>query len=349
MVPPPAEPGRRIIVPAPRLDAPAPPASRAALPDGFGRRALIFVDTEEEFDWAGPRGRDGGTRAIPALAPLQARFAGHGFAPTYLLTDPVVADPAAVAMFAGWVEAGTAAVGAQLHAWVTPPHDEALTDANSFAGNLPEPLERAKLAGLTGRIAARFGRAPTVYRAGRYGVGPRTAALLVEQGYRLDTSVRAGFDYRPDGGPDFSRAGPHPFWAGPGGALLALPLSAGFIGPLRRHGGMLYRVAGEVRRVRGLLHRGGLLARVALTPEDQALGDAIALIRGLLDDGVTILSFSFHSPSLVPGNTPYVRDADDLARFHGWWDGMLAWLAREGIAPASAEELIAAARDARAA
>lgn len=335
------------VTAAPRLDAPAPSVSRAALPASLGRRALIFVDTEEEFDWAAPRRREASTRAIPALAPLHARFADHGFVPTYLVTDPVVADPAAVDMIGGWREAGTAAVGAQLHAWVTPPFDEALDDANSFAGNLPEPLERAKLAGLTGRIADRFGARPTVYRAGRYGAGPHTAALLVEHGYRLDASVRAGFDYRPDGGPDFSRASVDPFWAGPSAALLALPLTAGFLGPLRRHGAALYSAAGAVRRARGLLQRTGMLARVALTPEDYRLDDAIALIRALSDDGVTLFSFSFHSPTLVPGHTPYVRDAADLARFHGWWEGMLGWLDREGIAPASAGDLIAAAWSAR--
>ena len=28
------------------------------MPEGFGRRFSIFVDTEEEFDWAKPHSRD---------------------------------------------------------------------------------------------------------------------------------------------------------------------------------------------------------------------------------------------------------------------------------------------------
>ena len=59
------------------------------------------------------------------------------------------------------------------------------------------------------------------------------------------------------------------------------------------------------------------------------------------------ISFSFHSPSLEPGHTPYVRDAADLARFWTWWDGVLNLLAREGVQPASAEQLVAAAWEAR--
>lgn len=332
---------------APRLDRPAPDASLAAIPSSFGRRALIFVDTEEEFDWRAPRRREATTATIPALATIHARFAERGFVPSYLITRPVADDPRAVALLGGWLAAGTAEIGTQLHAWVTPPFDEELNDRNSFAGNLPEALERAKLAGLTARIAQAFGRRPTVYRAGRYGVGPRTARLLVEEGYRLDVSVRPGFDYRRDGGPNFARSGVRPFWAGPDAALLALPLGAGFTGALRGIGAPLFALAGEVRRTRGLLARAGLLARVALTPEDYPLAAALALMRALLDDGVTLFSFSFHSPSVVSGHTPYVRDAADLARFHAWWDGLFDWLAREGIAPATATELIDAAWAAR--
>src|SRR3546814_14232910 len=45
-------------------------------------------------------------------------------------------------------------------------------------------------------IRDRFGVAPTVYRAGRYGLGPDSASMLAELGFRCDTSVRSGFDYR---------------------------------------------------------------------------------------------------------------------------------------------------------
>jgi hypothetical protein len=35
----------------------------------------------------------------------------------------------------------------------------------------------------------------------------------------------------------------------------------------------------------------------------------------LLHDGVRVFVFSFHSPSVMPGGTPYVRDQTDLNRF----------------------------------
>jgi hypothetical protein len=93
----------------------------------------------------------------------------------------------------------------------------------------------------------------------------------------------------------------------------------------------------------GALARSGLLARVALTPEGMPLQDVLEALDRLLDDGLQLFSISFHSPSLVPGHTPYVRDAADLARFYAWWDGLFEAAAKRGLAPASIGEVEAAA------
>ena len=45
----------------------------------------------------------------------------------------------------------------------------------------------------------------------------------------------------------------------------------------------------------------------------------------------------------MPGNTPYVRDAADLAAFWGWWDRMFATLNRLGVTPTTMEQVLAAA------
>ena len=41
------------------------------------------------------------------------------------------------------------------------------------------------------------------------------------------------------------------------------------------------------------------------------------LSRNLVSDGIRYLVFSFHSPSVYPGGTPYVRSEVDLDRFLG--------------------------------
>jgi hypothetical protein len=326
-----------------RIDRPPHGADIVAPPESLGRRFLVFVDTEEEFDWMQPRRRDAiATTAIAALPEAHRRLAGYGICPTYLVDYPVASDPAAVAAMRPLLEAGECAIGTQLHPWVNPPFDEELTVSNSFVGNLPEATERAKLHVLTDRIEAMFGVRPQIYRAGRYGIGPNSARLLEEAGYRLDVSVRALFDYSAEGGPDFTRHDAAPSWAGPGRLLLELPLTAVYAGRARRSGSWLYPAAGRVRRVRGLLSRSGTLSRIALTPEGTPLPEALRAIRTLLDEGQRLLSISFHSPSVVPGHTPYVRDATDLREFYAWWDGVLNMLAREGVEPIGANVLIAA-------
>lgn len=327
---------------SPGWRVPAPPADALiALSPDFGTRFTVMVDTEEDFDWAAPFARTGhstaSARAIPAAA---ARFAGAGVPLAWLVDQPIVDDPAAVEGLRSVVADGRSTIGAQLHPWLTPPFDEAVSAANSYAGNLPPALEAAKIAHLTQAITAAFGTAPIVYRAGRYGIGPHTIGVLQRLGYAVDTSMRAGYDYRGQAGPDFSAIGNAPFRIGEGAGIIELPFGTVWTGRLRRHGAGLHAAAGGMPMARGVLARTGLVARVSLTPEGMPIADALEAIAVAAGEGERLLNFSFHSPSLVPGNTPYVRDAADLAVFWAWWDAVFADLARRGIAPASVAQVV---------
>lgn len=323
-----------------------PPEQRAlvAWPADFGSRFTVFVDTEEEFEWRAPFSRDAhSTRAIAALPTAHRRFADREVPLTYLVDYPVATALEAVEVLRGLIADGRSAIGAQLHPWVNPPFDEELNGYNSFCGNLPKSLEAAKLATLTEMIAGSFGQRPLAFRAGRYGIGPETLGLLRAQGYRVDTSIRAFYDYGAEGGPDFRGVGDAAFRTGPDGAILELPFSTVFTGRMRGRGEPLYRALGRIPRARGVAARLGLLSRVSLTPEDMPLGDAIEAIQVAAGEGQRLLNLAFHSPSLEPGHTPYVRDAADLAAFWRWWDAVLDLLDRSGIRPAALGAVIAAA------
>ncbi len=317
-------------------------AQTVAWPASFGTRYTVFVDVEEEFDWRRPLDRaNRATTAMAGFAEAHRRFVDHGIALACLIDHPIATDPAAVAILARVIEDGRSEIGTQLHPWVNPPFDEPVTPRTSYAGNLPPDLEAAKIDALTELVASAFGRRPRVYRAGRYGIGPRTAALLAERGYRIDSSVRPGYDYSADGGPDFTALGSSAYRTG---GLVELPLTTVFTGRLRRYGAPLYRAVGRIPRGRGVFSRTGLLSRIALTPEDMPIEAAIDAVDVALGEGVRLLSFSFHSPSLVPGHTPYVRDRADLARFHRWWDRMATHLARRGVANAAIADIVEALR-----
>jgi hypothetical protein len=310
--------------------------------EGVGPRFVVTIDTEEEFDWDAPLRREShGVASVPALRTFQEFCESFGVAPIYVVDHPVATAPATVAALGEAVTAGRAEVGVHLHPWVSPPHDEDINETNSFAGNLPEKLEHAKFSGLHAAITANFATRPLIYRAGRYGVGPNSAAMLGEHGVVIDTSVRALFDYSQGGGPDFSRHPVRPYWLDRAGGLMEVPLTAVFWGPLRQLGRAFYPSLQRIPRLSGALARLGLLERIPLTPEGVTADEALRGIDVALDDGLPLLVFSFHSPSLAPGHTPYVRSEADLARFYDWWRAVFAHLAKRQVAPSSVRDILA--------
>ncbi|MDX3909753.1 MAG: polysaccharide deacetylase family protein [Sphingobium sp.] len=314
---------------------------RIALDPAFGTRFTLFVDTEEEFDWSAPFSRTGHkVTSVAAMTRGQKWFSQAGVKPVYVADYPVIDDLAASSALAQWMDEGTADVGAHLHPWVNPPHVEQVSVPNSYVGFLPEAVEKAKLEALCARFEAAFGKRPAAYRAGRYGVGPNSARLLEQAGFRLDSSVRSLFDYSAQQGPAFYGLPVDPYWAGPERKLVELPLSTVFVGRLRGIGPQLFRAAEGIELLTGGLSRAGLLSRVPLTPEGVSAGDAICAIDALIEDGVRVLNFSFHSPTLEPGHTPYVRDAADLEGFYRWWGQILEHLAKRSVLPASLDEFL---------
>ena len=308
---------------------------------GFGQRYIVTVDTEEEFDWTKPIARDGHTlHSVARLARFQEFCEAKGVCPIYLVDYPIITSPTAVEILRNAVAAGKAEVGVQLHPWVSPPFDEEVSQFNSFAGTLPTELERAKFRNLRDAIENAIGKAPLMYRAGRYGVGPNTADILSEGGIAVDTSVRATFDYSTGGGPNFRDFPITPYWIDRTKGLMELPLTTVYWGLLRQFGTALYARMWRVPRLRGALARIGMLERIPLTPEGVTIEEALRGIDIAIDMQLPVLVFSFHSPSLAPGFTPYVRNEDDLDALYDWFRQAFAYLERRGVRPTKVSELI---------
>ena len=289
---------------------------------------LIVVDTEEEFDWSKPFSREStATRSIPAQGRAHEIYERFGIVPTYVVDHPVATDPAAAAFLHTLKETGRAEIGAHLHPWVTPPHDEAVNARNSYHCNLPPELERAKIVAVTEAIEAAFGERPSVFKAGRYGFGANTARVLAELGYRIDCSKLPYTDLRSDGGPDFRGTPPEPHWLAEG--LLEIPLTIGFFGAAAAAGPRVQKLFDSPAAARlhlpGLLARSGLVARSRLTPEGVSAEEQCRLIEALVRRGQRVFTLTYHSPSLEPGHTPYVRDEADLADFLAAIEQVLAF------------------------
>lgn len=332
-------------MPGPNLLEPPAKEAFASFGEGFGQRFIVTVDTEEEFDWSAPLDRDRhSVVTVPALRQFQEFCEGFGVVPTYLVDWPVACSPAAPEAIGAAVLRGTAEVGVQLHPWVSPPFVEDVSEFNSFSGNLPFELEREKFRALRDRIESAFGVAPQIYRAGRYGLGPRTSEILRECGIAIDTSVRARWDYSGTGGPNYREHPLRPYWVDAQRSLLELPLTTVYWGPLRQVGNIVYPHLWRAPQVRGILARTRLLERIPLTPEGITAEEALRGVDIAIDEGLPVLVFSFHSPSLAPGHTPYVRNAADLEALYDWWRTLFAHLERRGVKPTSVAQIMASVK-----
>jgi hypothetical protein len=289
---------------------------------------IVSIDTEEEFDWGKPLARaNTSVTHIADQAQAQKLYARYRLRPTYFVDYPVAEQ--AWGPLREWSAAGECEIGTHLHPLVSPPHDEQVCNRNSYPGNLPRDLERAKLERLTDLIGERFGSRPTVYRAGRYGAGPNTASILEELGYEIDSSVLARSDLSGEEGPDFSSIGLDPYWFGEKRRLLELPVTVGWDGWLAGAGLFWQRAVGtgwgRALRLQGVLARAGAFNRVKLTPEGIPFEELRAVTQAMLKAGIRIFNLTYHSPSLTPGHTPYVRSAAELDAFLGCIDRYLAF------------------------
>lgn len=279
---------------------------------------IVVVDTEEEFDWhAEPDRNATSVNAIQYVERMQAICDDYGIVPCYVIDYAVASQPDGYQTLLDFYRAGRCDIGAHLHPWVNPPDEETINRRNTYPGNLPAALERQKLRYLCDVIVQNFGLKPTIYKAGRYGIGPNTVDTLVELGFEIDLSCCPPFDYQHDGGPDFTQISANPQWFGPSAQLLEIPVTGSYVGHFGKMSHAVYQLAEKLSSLHmtGILARLNLLDRLRLSPEGYTSDEHKKLVQFLHAQGTRTFTWSFHSPSVVPGMTPYVKSEKDLSRF----------------------------------
>ncbi len=296
------------------------PSETPLAPKDIRPQLVVVIDTEEEFDWSARFARENrSVKCIPEQLRAQDVFERHGIVPTYVIDHPVASTDVSAEIFRNLQRESRCIVGTHLHPWVNPPYDEKVNEHNSYPGNLPAGLEEKKLVNLTDLITENIGKRPVIYKAGRYGYGPATTAILEKLGYEIDASVVPHTDFSKELGPNFRGLPDQPYWFGSKAELLEVPLTSGFSGVLGRWGHHIHpviaRPAGIKLHLPGILSRLGLCERINLTPEGISLTEHKRLTRALLARGNRIFSYTYHSSSLLPGGSPYVKSAEDRDAF----------------------------------
>lgn len=302
----------------------------------------VSVDTEED-NWGSFDASGATTENIPHMVELQERMSRWGARTTYLVNRPPLMSRESVEALGVLSERADVEIGAHCHPWNTPP-DTGVGPERSMMCDLPVEANRAMIAEIRTRIESELGVRPTTFRAGRWGYGPTVSEALGSEGFIVDSSVSPFKDWAADGGPDYTQAPhrpyrfdpTHPFTEDPAGTMVQIPTTIGFLnGDHRTRARMRYRIRHSKFRpphVLGLMDRLGVLTRRWLSPETSTDDDMIRLVEACLRSGEPVLGLTFHSCSLLPGATPFVRDERDRARFLESIDTVLKFCTESGLA-----------------
>ena len=311
---------------------------------------LVTIDTEED-QWSDYSTAGQTLENIKAIPRLQALFEKYDIRPTYLISKPVANDPYAIEMLGDIEEKGKAEIGAHCHPWNTPPFTEAINPYNSMLCNLPSNLQHEKLFTLTSTIQNNFNIQPVSFRAGRWGYNSSVAKNLTRLGYRVDTSLTPFMDWRTYHGPDLSNSPLGPFFFNPpnimtsvpDGSVFEIPVSIGYSRTNFKMGHNVFAFFEKKRITKkyfiGSLVRLGILRKIWLSPEISTSKEMILLINILKRKGAKHLNLMFHSNSLQPGNTPFVKNGDDINRFFMRLEKVLHYISNIGCLPVTLSEL----------
>jgi len=279
---------------------------------------LVTIDTEGDDLWSRPR--EITTRNALYLPRFQALCERYRLKPVYLANYEMAMSDAFVEFARDVTARGSAEIGMHLHAWNSPPLEPLTSDDFRFQPYLveyPDRVMREKIHVVTHLLEQRVGCKMLSHRAGRLAFDGRYAAMLLDEGYRVDCSVTPGVDWRrtpgdPEGrgGTDYTRFPDRPYYLDP--ADIAAPARSGLLEvPVTVRAGWLYRLAPcgyRVPLLRGVLNR--LAPGLSwLAPAENGLEAMLRAARGARAAGAAHLEFTLHSSELMPGGSPSFRSA----------------------------------------
>ena len=291
-------------------------------------KLIITIDTEED-SWDKYSATKNPVENIERIIHLQKAFDEFRVKPTYLVSYPVATNTKSVTILKKILDEGKCEIGMHCHPWNTPPFDEknVINAKDTMLCNLNDDLVFQKMATLHEAICKRFGVVPISFRAGRWSFSPGVARSLCRLSYRIDTSVTPYTNWENCHGINFSSFSPHIFKFNEGGlsdrdlrgALLEVPATVGFLQKNFKRSMQLTKIASfpSARKIRlkAILSRLRLLNQAWLSPEIEDVDTMIRLSKRMENNNFPCLNMVFHSTSLLPGASPFVKSKNEATNF----------------------------------
>jgi hypothetical protein len=286
---------------------------------------IITIDAEGDDLWA--RSREITTRNAEYLPRFQSLCERYRFKPVYLTNYEMTMSDAFVEFGRDVLARGAGEIGMHLHAWNSPPLHPLTDDDFRYQPYLieyPERVMKEKIKTLTRLLEDRFDQQMISHRAGRWALDGRYAAMLLDEGYRVDCSVTPGVDWRgslgdPDGngGSNYKDFPDRPYFLDP--SDISVPASGGLLEvPVTIRPSGLYRrapLAYRIRLVRRFANKVSPGLRW-LCPAQSDLDSMLQVAREARAQGTDHVEFMLHSSELMPGGSPTFRDASAIERLY---------------------------------
>jgi len=273
---------------------------------------ILTVDTEEEWDWAGPFPNENfSVKNIYELPAFQNFCQELGIKPTYFVDYAVANDPNAVSIIKSFNNTNIE-IGAHLHPWANPPFFNETSEESSHVINLPLQHFEQKLDMLIEKLSIEFNCTPKSFRTGRWGINGEILNILYRKGINTDSSVYPL--YKSD---FFSceQATSSPFWPdfndtnkqGVQREVFEIPVTVSF----NRSNNILCQNIHKLfarklfswLRLNGILWHTKLLRKLYLSPELCSGKHMEMLIDTQLNKGQDVFHMYLHSSSLLENVT----------------------------------------------
>jgi hypothetical protein len=283
---------------------------------------IITIDTEGDDLWSKPR--EITTRNAEYLPRFQSLCERFRFKPVYLTNYERAMSNVFVEFARDVLARGAGEIGMHLHAWNSPPLVPLTSDDFHYQPYLieyPDPVMKEKIRIVTRLLEDRFDQAIVSHRAGRLGFDGRYAAMLLDEGYRVDCSVSPGLDWsgtpgdpNGKGGSDYTAFPDRPYFFNP--SDISAPTFAGMLEvPMTIRTSGLFRSAPWVYRIPLLRQTANRLVSPALNhlcPTESNLRGMLRAVRGARAEGAAHTEFTLHSSEFMPGGSPTFRSASDI-------------------------------------